>query len=280
MMTAMLCAENILAGEAVYDLWKVNQDAEYHEAGARSAAASGASGIRWWRSGSAARHGGGGVRAQASPGAARRARHRPFAAALHPARDPVRRSGAPARRLADGRAPPPPHPRLLRAPSAAALARAGNPVPARDRRPRGDVRGPRAGDRLRRDLDVGPLRARPPLVGGSRAGATRRRRFSSSPSSSSSRSTSSWSGRRRWPPLSSPSPCSAGRPLHGLASPPSQRASCSPSACAASPRFALLAPVFLLGGKGPDGRGSSPPHGAAAAAQRPSPSSAPGRRWC
>lgn len=31
MMTAMLAARNILAGEDVYDLWKVNQDAEYHE---------------------------------------------------------------------------------------------------------------------------------------------------------------------------------------------------------------------------------------------------------
>jgi len=33
MMTAMLCTENILAGRRVYDLWHVNQDAEYHEAG-------------------------------------------------------------------------------------------------------------------------------------------------------------------------------------------------------------------------------------------------------
>jgi len=33
MMTAMLAAENILAGKPVYDLWQVNQDAEYHEAG-------------------------------------------------------------------------------------------------------------------------------------------------------------------------------------------------------------------------------------------------------
>jgi protoporphyrinogen oxidase len=33
MMTAMLCAKNILAGDRVYDLWKVNQDAEYHESG-------------------------------------------------------------------------------------------------------------------------------------------------------------------------------------------------------------------------------------------------------
>jgi protoporphyrinogen oxidase len=31
MMTAMLCAKNILAGEMLYDVWRVNQDAEYHE---------------------------------------------------------------------------------------------------------------------------------------------------------------------------------------------------------------------------------------------------------
>jgi protoporphyrinogen oxidase len=33
MMTAMLTAENIAAGEERYDVWQVNQDAEYHEAG-------------------------------------------------------------------------------------------------------------------------------------------------------------------------------------------------------------------------------------------------------
>ncbi len=33
MMTAMLCARNIVAGRQVYDLWQVNQDAEYHEGG-------------------------------------------------------------------------------------------------------------------------------------------------------------------------------------------------------------------------------------------------------
>ncbi|MEY2481319.1 MAG: hypothetical protein QOI04_2246 [Verrucomicrobiota bacterium] len=33
MMTAMLCAENILADTNLYDLWQVNGDAEYHEAG-------------------------------------------------------------------------------------------------------------------------------------------------------------------------------------------------------------------------------------------------------
>jgi protoporphyrinogen oxidase len=45
MMTAMLCVKNILAGEPLYDLWEVNQDAEYHEAGDRGAQ-SGASGVR------------------------------------------------------------------------------------------------------------------------------------------------------------------------------------------------------------------------------------------
>jgi protoporphyrinogen oxidase len=34
MMTAMLTARNILAGERLYDIWDVNEDAEYHEAGA------------------------------------------------------------------------------------------------------------------------------------------------------------------------------------------------------------------------------------------------------
>ncbi len=33
MMTAMLTAENILAGERRWNVWQVNQDAEYHEAG-------------------------------------------------------------------------------------------------------------------------------------------------------------------------------------------------------------------------------------------------------
>jgi protoporphyrinogen oxidase len=33
MMTAMLTVKNIIAGEAVYDIWNVNEDAEYHEAG-------------------------------------------------------------------------------------------------------------------------------------------------------------------------------------------------------------------------------------------------------
>ncbi len=35
MMTAMLAVENIKAGKEVYDLWNVNQDAEYHEHGER-----------------------------------------------------------------------------------------------------------------------------------------------------------------------------------------------------------------------------------------------------
>jgi protoporphyrinogen oxidase len=45
MMTAMLCAENILAGKPIYDLWKVNQDAEYHESG-NAGKIQGATGLR------------------------------------------------------------------------------------------------------------------------------------------------------------------------------------------------------------------------------------------
>jgi hypothetical protein len=33
MMTAMLTAKNILAGKRQFDVWTVNQDAEYHEGG-------------------------------------------------------------------------------------------------------------------------------------------------------------------------------------------------------------------------------------------------------
>jgi protoporphyrinogen oxidase len=33
MMTAMLTVENIAAGEEKFDVWQVNQDAEYHESG-------------------------------------------------------------------------------------------------------------------------------------------------------------------------------------------------------------------------------------------------------
>jgi protoporphyrinogen oxidase len=45
MMTAMLCAQNIVAGRKVYDLWQVNQDAEYHEAG-KAGDQAGATGLR------------------------------------------------------------------------------------------------------------------------------------------------------------------------------------------------------------------------------------------
>ncbi|MEA3208602.1 MAG: hypothetical protein QOE70_1659 [Chthoniobacter sp.] len=41
MMTAMLCVQNILAGKRVYDLWGVNEDAEYHESGEHSASVTG-----------------------------------------------------------------------------------------------------------------------------------------------------------------------------------------------------------------------------------------------
>jgi hypothetical protein len=34
MMTAMLTVRNIVAGKRVHDVWQVNEDAEYHEAGA------------------------------------------------------------------------------------------------------------------------------------------------------------------------------------------------------------------------------------------------------
>lgn len=36
MMTAMLAAKNIIANEELYDVWNVNQDAEYHESGERN----------------------------------------------------------------------------------------------------------------------------------------------------------------------------------------------------------------------------------------------------
>jgi protoporphyrinogen oxidase len=45
MMTAMLCVQNILAERQVYDLWQVNQDAEYHEAG-KAGDQVGATGLR------------------------------------------------------------------------------------------------------------------------------------------------------------------------------------------------------------------------------------------
>ena len=37
MMTGMLTAANIIAGEAIYDVWQVNEDAEYGEAGTSGA---------------------------------------------------------------------------------------------------------------------------------------------------------------------------------------------------------------------------------------------------
>jgi hypothetical protein len=37
MMTAMLTVQNILAGRRVYDVWGVNEDAEYSEAGVSGA---------------------------------------------------------------------------------------------------------------------------------------------------------------------------------------------------------------------------------------------------
>jgi protoporphyrinogen oxidase len=46
MMTAMLCVENILADAKLYDLWQVNSDAEYHEAGPADADATNGSALR------------------------------------------------------------------------------------------------------------------------------------------------------------------------------------------------------------------------------------------
>jgi len=40
----MLTARNIVAGERVFDVWQVNQDAEYHESG--DAGAESVSGLR------------------------------------------------------------------------------------------------------------------------------------------------------------------------------------------------------------------------------------------
>ena len=45
MMTAMLCAKNILAGFKQHDIWEVNEDAEYHESGSAPETAS-VSGLR------------------------------------------------------------------------------------------------------------------------------------------------------------------------------------------------------------------------------------------
>jgi protoporphyrinogen oxidase len=46
MMTAMLCVENILADTKLYDLWDVNSDAEYHEAGSAAAEEARGTGLR------------------------------------------------------------------------------------------------------------------------------------------------------------------------------------------------------------------------------------------
>ena len=46
MMTALLTAENIVAGRELYDVWRVNQDAEYHEEAATDADGA-ASGLRF-----------------------------------------------------------------------------------------------------------------------------------------------------------------------------------------------------------------------------------------
>ncbi len=46
MMTAMLCVENILADAKLYDLWQVNSDAEYHEAGPAAAKEANGSALR------------------------------------------------------------------------------------------------------------------------------------------------------------------------------------------------------------------------------------------
>jgi protoporphyrinogen oxidase len=46
MMTAMLCAENILAETKLYDLWQVNSDAEYHEGGSAAAEKTNGSALR------------------------------------------------------------------------------------------------------------------------------------------------------------------------------------------------------------------------------------------
>ena len=45
MMTAMLTARNLIAGKKLYDVWEVNQDAEYHESGG-AGQQSAASGLR------------------------------------------------------------------------------------------------------------------------------------------------------------------------------------------------------------------------------------------
>jgi hypothetical protein len=50
MMTAMLAAKNIIAGKEIYDLWDVNEDAEYHEGGEQRCRGRGKIAERWCRS--------------------------------------------------------------------------------------------------------------------------------------------------------------------------------------------------------------------------------------
>jgi hypothetical protein len=46
-MTAMLTVQNIVAGKQIYNVWDVNEDAEYHESGnAGSSGNAGLSGLR------------------------------------------------------------------------------------------------------------------------------------------------------------------------------------------------------------------------------------------
>jgi hypothetical protein len=40
MMTAILTARNIMAGERIYDVWSVTEDAQYQESGVSTALAS------------------------------------------------------------------------------------------------------------------------------------------------------------------------------------------------------------------------------------------------
>jgi protoporphyrinogen oxidase len=45
-MTSMLTVQNIVEGQRLYDVWQVNQDAEYHESGDRPAEETSTSGLR------------------------------------------------------------------------------------------------------------------------------------------------------------------------------------------------------------------------------------------
>ena len=46
MMTALLCVKNIIAGQKLYDLWQVNEDAEYHEQDSRTSESTSTTGLR------------------------------------------------------------------------------------------------------------------------------------------------------------------------------------------------------------------------------------------